>query len=112
MMEEFEGIWDIQELEDWEHSDLHEMGIPHFKIDEYGRGRFEFCYTIGIFDATLKTRGGKRLVFKWEGSNGDHEDGGIGEIRLGDKNTIEGELSFEYTGESTFIAKRRKEKLT
>jgi len=90
MMEEFEGIWDIQELEDWEHSDLHEMGIPHFKI----------------------TRGGKRLVFKWEGSNGDHEDGGIGEIRLGDKNTIEGELSFEYTGESTFIAKRRKEKLT
>ena len=48
------------------------------------------------------------ICMKWEGSDGDHEDGGIGEIRLGDKDTIEGELSFECVGESEFVAKRRK----
>ncbi len=109
-MEEFEGIWDIQEMEAWEHRDLHETGIPHFEINKYGAGRFKFSYTTGVFDARLKTRGGRRLAFKWQGSDGDHEDGGIGEIRLIDKDTIEGELSFEYTHESTFIAKRRKVK--
>jgi len=110
MIEDFEGIWDIQEMEDWEQSDLHEIVIPHIKINKYGSGRFEFGYTVGIFDGTLRTRGGKRLVFKWEGSDGDHADGGIGEIRLIDKDDIEGELSFEYVAESAFVAKRRKEK--
>lgn len=108
-MTDFEGIWDIQEMEDWEKSDLHAMGIPYIKIDKHRNGRFEFGYTQGIFDARLKTRGGIRLVFKWEGNDGDHADGGIGEIRLLDKDTIEGELSFEYTHESAFIAKRRKQ---
>ena len=111
-MEEFEGIWDIQELEGWDLDHLEETRIPHFKINKYGSGQFEFDYTLGAFDASLKTRGGKRLVFKWQGNDADHEDGGIGEIRLRDKDIIEGELSFEYVGESFFIAKRRKEKLS
>jgi len=111
-MEDFVGIWDIQEMEEFEQADLHEMGIPHFEIGKYGNGRFAFNYFAGVFDARLKIRGGKRLVFKWEGSDGDHEDGGIGEIRLRDKDTIEGELSFEYLPEAAFVAKRRKEKIT
>lgn len=107
-MTDFEGIWNIQEMEDWEKRDLHAMGIPYIKIDKYGNGRFEFGYTQGIFEARLKGKGKpKKLVFKWESNDGDHVDGGIGEIRLLDKDTIEGELSFEYTHESTFIAKRR-----
>ena len=111
-MEDFVGIWDIQEIEDFEQDDLHAMGIPFIKIDKYGSGRFEFSYIFGRFEGSLKTRGGKRLAFKWEGADGDHYDGGIGEIRLRYKDTIEGELSFEHVPESAFIAKRRKEKGT
>ncbi|MEM1123124.1 MAG: hypothetical protein AAGJ18_21960 [Bacteroidota bacterium] len=108
-MEDFEGTWNILEIEDYEQSDLHAMGTPFLKIDKYGRGKFEFSYVMGRFDGQLKTRGGKRLVFKWEGVDGDHYDGGIGEIRLRDKDTIEGELSFEHVPESAFVAERRKE---
>lgn len=108
-MKSFTGIWNFQEMEDWELKDLNEEGQSHLTIGEYGSGRFHFGYTRGIFDSRVKTKGGKKqLYFKWQGSDGDHEDGGMGWIELVDKDTIEGELTFEYAPDTKFIATRRK----
>jgi len=109
-MEIYSGIWDIQEMEDWDKDDLHMVGIPFIKIGTHGSGRFQFSSYGGIFDGRIKGKGdNQQLFFKWKGSDGDHEEGGIGWIQLTNKDTIEGELTFEYSPDTKFIAKRKKE---
>ena len=110
MVKQLIGIWDIQEMEDWDKNDLHMVGIPFIKITTHGSGRFQFSSYGGVFDGRVKGKGDtKQLVFKWKGGDGDHEESGIGWIHLKDKDTIAGELTFEYIPDTKFIAKRRKE---
>ncbi|MHC5540245.1 hypothetical protein ACYOEI_18655 [Singulisphaera rosea] len=65
------GHWRIVSMSEWEDDYLDEEVQAYIKVEDKGRGSFQFGYIQGQIDARMTNREGKPAVeFSWEGGDG------------------------------------------
>ncbi len=105
----FEGLWHIQEMEQWDEDYFNMEVKAYIKIDPEGLGDFQFGLVTGQIDGEIVKDGSvERFEFTWEGMDELDPVSGGGWLRLKDKDTLEGRIKFHLADSSKLVAKRAK----
>lgn len=104
---EFEGVWNVYEMEMW-NEEYFNMEVQAFiKINHDGKGEFQFGLVTGNFiGKVIEQNNNEKFTFKWVGTDELEPVNGIGWIEIINEDLIEGEFIFYDGEESKFKARK------
>lgn len=103
----YEGMWHITEMETWDDDYMNMEVQAYIQIERNGSSEFQFGLVSGAIDGEIvKTGGGDRFEFTWDGNDECDEASGSGRLEMESKNKLEGRLKIHHGDSSTLAAER------